>query len=249
MSIIDTINSYKQQGYGNQDIINMLQEQGISPREINDAMAQSQIKQAVAEPSSNFAQEQNEQLSPEMQLSIINPQTQEQYPEIPIPSPGSSQQLTQQYSQGYGGQEYQQGQEYPYPQESYNQADYNQYSQYAPDTSIITDIAGQLIAEKFTKTEKALVDLVEFKALLNSKVEKIDDRLKKIELVIDQLQMSVIRKSGNQEQNIEDIKSEMKLMQNSFGKIINPLTDEVRKIERTRKHAKSKSVKRKAKKK
>ena len=40
MSIIDTINSYKQQGYGNQDIINMLQEQGISPREINDAMAQ-----------------------------------------------------------------------------------------------------------------------------------------------------------------------------------------------------------------
>ena len=74
------------------------------------------------------------------------------------------------------------------------------------------------------------------------KVEKIDDRLKKIELVIDQLQMSVIRKSGNQEQNIEDIKSEMKLMQNSFGKIINPLTDEVRKIESEIREENSKKV-------
>jgi len=267
MALIETINSLKQQGYADIDIIGILQDQGISPREINEAMAQSKIKQAVSEPASSFAQEENEGMTSDMQPSIINPRNEQQqgyeqqqyeqpqtpYPEIPIPSPSQSQNTSQQlipaYSQEYQGQgEYQEG--YGYPPESYG-GEYGQemgygdgqYPQYAPDTSIITEIASQLISEKFTKTEKALTELAEFKSLLNSKVERVDERLKKIESIIDHLQMSLIRRSAEQEQNIEDIKSEIKLTQSSFGKIINPLTDRVREVEETRAPIRTKAKK------
>ena len=244
MALIDIINSLRQKGYNDSNIINLLQDQGVSPKEINEAMAQSKIKEAVSE---NFS-EKNDEMTSDMQPSIISQKQNQQeqyeqyqtpYPEIPIPSPSqaqnTSQQLVPSYSQESPG--YQEG--YAYPQENYaeyggQETGYEQYPQYIPDTSTITEIASQLISEKFAKTERALTDLAEFKSILNSKVEKVDERLKKIELIIDQLQMSLIRKSTAQEQNVEDIKSELKLMQNSFGKIINPLTDRAREVEETK---------------
>jgi len=222
MALIDIINSLRQKGYNDSNIINLLQDQGVSPKEINEAMAQSKIKEAVSE---NFS-EKNDEMTSDMQPSIISQKQNQQeqyeqyqtpYPEIPIPSPSqaqnTSQQLVPSYSQESPG--YQEG--YAYPQENYaeyggQETGYEQYPQYIPDTSTITEIASQLISE----------------------IEKVDERLKKIELIIDQLQMSLIRKSTAQEQNVEDIKSELKLMQNSFGKIINPLTDRAREVEETK---------------
>ena len=97
----------------------------------------------------------------------------------------------------------------------------------------ISEIAEQVFEKRMRKSTKLLSDLAEIKTLVSAKVEKIDERLTQIEKIIDQLQSTLIRKSSEQEQNVEDIKSELQQMQDGFGKIINPLIDIERNIERT----------------
>ena len=48
MGILDQITQMQNQGIPNEDIVRNLQEQGISPKEINDALSQAQIKSAVS---------------------------------------------------------------------------------------------------------------------------------------------------------------------------------------------------------
>lgn len=48
MTILEQIQQMKAQGIADQDIIATLQEQGISPKAINDALSQDQIKNAIA---------------------------------------------------------------------------------------------------------------------------------------------------------------------------------------------------------
>ena len=44
MGVLEQITQMKNQGIPDQEIVSNLQEQGVSPREINDALSQSQIK-------------------------------------------------------------------------------------------------------------------------------------------------------------------------------------------------------------
>jgi len=51
MGVFDQVTSMQQDGINDSEIIRSLQEQGISPKEIQDALSQSQIKQAISEES------------------------------------------------------------------------------------------------------------------------------------------------------------------------------------------------------
>jgi phage host-nuclease inhibitor protein Gam len=239
MSTTDTIRQMRSQGYNDPDIINSLQQQGISPREINDSLNQSRIKQAVSDNSDYLQGPQSTQEIEgmgEMQPSLINqPQEMNQNYEDYSQGYGTQvQPMTQEYQDQYSEQYPQQDQQYGYPE------DYQNYG-YAQNNDLTTELINQITGEKLEKVNKTISSLVEFKSLLTNKVEKIDERLKEIEAIINQLQMSLIRKSNEQEQNISDIKSEMKHMQTSFGKIINPLTDSIREFEEiAEKHSKPK---------
>ena len=48
MGVLEQITQMKKEGVDDTKIVNRLQEQGISPKEINDAISQSQIKSAVS---------------------------------------------------------------------------------------------------------------------------------------------------------------------------------------------------------
>ena len=50
MGVLEQITQMKNQGIPDQEIVSNLQEQGISPKEINDALSQAQIKNAVTSP-------------------------------------------------------------------------------------------------------------------------------------------------------------------------------------------------------
>ncbi|MEM3112900.1 MAG: hypothetical protein QXI33_00555 [Candidatus Pacearchaeota archaeon] len=251
MATIDLVKQLRQQGYNDSDIIKTLQEQGIRPREINDALAQSKIKEEII---NNSPIEMPQEMNEDMQISGMQPsmmapipqEAQDQYnygaenqTYMPEYSPYGNQQgygeQSQVYPQGYGeqpqgneieyGDQYQQG----YPQ-GYGEQNYGGY--YATNTDTVSEIASQILDEKMVKTNKIIKELTEFKTLIDAKVDRIDERLNKIESIIDQLQLMLIRKATEQEQNIEDIKSEMIEMQRGFGKIINPLVDKAREIEK-----------------
>jgi hypothetical protein len=315
MAAIDQVRNLKQQGMNDSQVATALQEQGIAPREINDAISQSNIKDAVSNPMDqnqpmNQAQGTQAQgrdglpqgmngaqggmqgatqevnqggMQPGMQPSILDVQNQQQQP-IQNQPQGIPQQQSQNQpmnqQQGMPQQPMQQGnlepltQEMgspmtegvpqpgqapePYPQESAGGyaseygAGYDQqpaqenYGDYASQDTM-SEVASQMVTEKTKTLSKKIKDLEEMGTLLTAKVEKIDERLSRIESLIDNLQTSLLRKATAQEQNIGDIKSEMGAMQDSFGKIINPLVSHTRKKRKTPITKKKKATKKKKK--
>lgn len=196
MSLLDNIKQMQQQGMNDADIAQSLKEQGMSPMEIDDAINQSKIKAAVYEDTGANAIMNNEQ-NGGMQQSMM---TQELPPDQP----------PQQQQEGY----YQPQQ---YPQEGY----YQPQSGVSPDA--ISEIAEQIVAEKMSEIRKSIGNIAEFKTTVESRIASMDERLKKIETMIDKLQMSILNKIGTYSESIQGMREEMGAMQDSFSKVINPL--------------------------
>lgn len=115
---------------------------------------------------------------------------------------------------------------YPTPQ-AYSQ--YQEYQPYNVSAETTTEIAEQIFEEKISKIKKEIGNISELKLMLNKKIENIDERLKKIEEIIDRLQASIIGKIGSYGSSLDEIKQEMGMMQESFSKALNPLIDRTRK--------------------
>jgi len=124
-----------------------------------------------------------------------------------------------------------------YPQPSYpsqtsveQPAAYPEYVQ-GMSTETVTEIAEQIEIEKVSEISKHLSDISTFKERITTQIAPIDERLKKVESVIEDLKISIIRKLGEHAENVKEIKDEMGMMQNSFTKVMTPLAENVRKLE------------------
>ncbi len=225
MGALDLITQMKHQGVSDQEIMTALREQGISPKEINEGFAQSKIKNAVSNPQNKEIIEEDlmetppTSRHPNPSQNIYTPQTQEiQEPNTYVPTPQQ-----EPYAPTFQPQEESylptpQPQEEYYPQENYNEGyeDYN--SEASTDTTI--EISEQIFEEKIKKTSKKVTELNEFKNLAETKIENISQRLKRIETIIDKLQISILDKIGSYGENLGSIKKEMSMMQDSFGKLV-----------------------------
>lgn len=174
MSVIEDIQRLRGEGRSDDEIAMVLQQQGIPPQLIYDAMSQSTIKDAVnSEPQQEYSQN-------EMQPSI----SQEQQPQY---AP---------YDQQGGG----------YAQQS---QEYGQYSQQALSAETIAEIAEQTITEKLSFLRTDLEKILSFKNSMDAKVEMLDERIKRIEKIIDRLQLSILQKVGEYLTNTNDLKNEL----------------------------------------
>ncbi len=206
MGILEQVIRMKSQGIPDGQIINELSQQGVSPREINDALRQAQIKYAVS----------NVNEGDEMQPSITE--------EGMAPSP-EGETYTPQYEQ----QEYA-PQRQPYQQQTYAPQSQEQYytpgeeQQYSAgiDTDTVMEIADQIFSDRIKKVQKQLDSVTEISTLLQTKMENVSERLKKIEAIIDKLQIAILEKVGSYGKNLEGIKKEMSMMQDSFSKMLSP---------------------------
>ena len=207
MGVLDQVIKMKNQGTSEGDIVNSLSQQGVSPREINDALKQAQIKNAVSNSG-----EMEEGMQPSMM------------PEGEIPIPTNEQVYT---PTNYKQQTYQ---EQPYVssvQEQYTPQEQQYYAPqegtYAPsgiDADTIIEIADQIVSEKLKRFQNQVEASSEMSTLLQARVENISERLKKIETTIDKLQIAILEKVGSYGQNLESVKKEMSMMQDSFSKMI-----------------------------
>ncbi|MBS3094063.1 hypothetical protein J4474_00195 [Candidatus Pacearchaeota archaeon] len=209
MGLIDQIIQLRAQGYPDDQIIDALKQQGINPREISDAIAQAQIKNAVAGEQEMSAEEyQNVQNNYSDQQTMQAPQpTQQNYPE--------------QQQQYYGENQYgQQG-------GTQNGGYYEQqnYSSGQNNSETTMEIAEQVFDEKIKKFEKQISESSEFKNTAQSKIDQISERLKRIENMIDQLQVKILDKVSSYNDSLSSIKGEMSMMEDSFQKMINPVLD------------------------
>lgn len=213
MTTLEEVKKMQQQGFGDEQIIQNLRERGVDYKDIADSLAQSRIKAAVeqpdTEPLSIYPGASGARAEPQdgMERSIMN----QQEPEIMPPTPGAG--YTPQTPQGYIVQ---QPQDYGAPQ-SYPEGTYGGYTT-SPD--LTTEIAEQVVAEKLSELRKHIEKIADMKATVESRMEYLDERLKRIEKIMDTLQSSILRKVGDYVTNVEDIKREMVETQKTFAKLL-----------------------------
>lgn len=227
MATLEKVMNLKKQGISDREIIQNLQGQGISPKEISDALAQSQIKQAV---SSEIPEQ-------DMQPSMME-NSSEDSQDVPAPANQGGQAETYQpqspQQNNYGN--YPQ-QEYA-PQENYNEEYYPQ-QEYAQNTYPVSnidnmiEIAEQVFSEKVKKMQTQFSELIEFKTIYSAKTQDILERLKRMEKMFDQMQISIINKVGNYGKGLDTLKKEMEMIEDSFSKIVE------KKIHKTKAHKKT----------
>jgi DNA-binding transcriptional MerR regulator len=233
MAVLEEVKKMQQQGLPETEIIKSLQDKGVPYRDISEALSQSKIRSAIEAPVPEPirpAQPQmadsppiqqtpqfplnpptpNSEAIPGMQKSMMQPKVQElqftqeqaQIPEIQAYPEDISPQ------EEYGAPEYETGYDQPY-----------EYSATGISPDTITEISEQVVSERISEIRKPLEKIMDFKTTIETKTEAIEERLKRIEKIIDTLQSSVLRKVGDYVTNIGDIKKELIETQKSFAKL------------------------------
>ncbi|MEA3414460.1 MAG: hypothetical protein U9Q99_02965 [Nanoarchaeota archaeon] len=228
MGTLEKVMELKTKGISEEKIISQLKEEGINAMEISDSLEQSKIKQAVGK-------ENKEASAENMQPSIM--QTEEEETHVPNQNPPQ-----QEYQpQTSTPQEYQPQQEQPYtpqqPQQyypennfdpnyayedSYNQEPTNQDNSYysnESNTETMIEIAEQVFSEKMKDLEKEMRDLKEFKTIYKSKIDDIDERIKRIEKMFDKMQIAILDKVGSFAKNITHLQKEVEMVEDSITKL------------------------------
>jgi len=198
MEVLERVMELESQGVSDTDIIKKLRDDGISPGDISEALSQAKIKSAVSQPGIS------EQENPEMQQSIMDPQEETQYS-------APEQQAQPQYQQAQQYQPYPQDQSYYPPQQS--------------DSETISEIAEQVVSEKFRTFEQKTGDIVSFKNSMQDKISDLNERLKRIELSLDKIQQAIIGKVGEFGENISYVHKDLDNLHNTVSKLMNPLID------------------------
>lgn len=245
MSTLEKVIDMKNRGNPETQIIQSLREQGISPREINEAISQSKIKNEIAgEPvfsksafgvnsskNNSMAQSmRNNSSDSELHPSIM-PSKQEDFSEFSTPVP-QGQSMSNQPAQDYPVQVYKNSTR-AYPENVQETEQYAEpyYQEYQPtDIETINDIAEQIVEEKNEKLKKQIASFTRFKEEIALEIEKINKRLERIENVFNEMQVAILRKIGQYGTDIKDMADEVHQTQESFSKIIDPLTDNINEL-------------------
>jgi len=191
MAIIEEIQQMRASGAADPEIIKTLQDKGISVQQAYEALSQATIKDAVT-------QEPSEQNNP-IQSSSMRPSVME----------SQDQTLEPQMS------EYQQPEQYPPQYAEQSNQEYPAYSsQFSSDT--ISEIADQVLAEKMAPLKEGIERITDFKTSAEAKITILDERLQRIEKIIDRLQISILQRVGESITNIDDLKKELIETQKTF---------------------------------
>ncbi len=223
MGNIEEITRMRQQGKSEQEIARNFQQRGLPDAEISNLISQTQIKEAVNAPPQPMQEPQEYQteyfgmrptteelgsMQPSMS-SVPEENYQESFPQsMQPPSPMPEMQ------EEYAGQSAQ----YPqYSQENYDyNSQYNQSQEPSANSETITELIDQVVSEKLSKIRDKLEKNLDLKTTIEAKISNLDERLQRIEKIIDRLQLSILQKVGEYVVNVSDLKKELIETQKSF---------------------------------
>jgi uncharacterized protein YutE (UPF0331/DUF86 family) len=197
MATIDKVIDMQGQGMSDTDIIDNLRNEGISTKEISDSLSQAKIKMAVSQEdtSTNGYQESSQDNS--QQQETQQPQEYSQEP---------------QYS-GYSEQ----------PQSYQGQGAYLEQSQMSVET--ISEIVDRILSEKLKEVTSKIKLISDFKSRTEEEILELKERVKRIELSMDNLQRAVITKIGEVSQSSTLIHKDLDNLHGTVSKLMNPLVD------------------------
>jgi hypothetical protein len=246
MGVIEDIKNMKGQGKSEGEIREELRKAGVNEREINEGFSRAQIKDAVASGDNNRevgilppisdSGQQQEEYGGETSGSLASSQKSNDYSY----QPSQEQRGAESYSgmqpsmvtegpsaqQGVGGGYSAQGSEGALPQEyssGYSGVDaYSGYPAYQPyqeamSSDMITEISDQVVSERLSYLQDKMEKALNFRTVAEAKISVLDERLKRIEKVLDKLQLAILQKVGEYVTDVGDIKKEMEESRKSFN--------------------------------
>ena len=250
MGVLEQVTQMRNQGKSDEEIISDLKRQKVSPKEINDALNHEKIRSAVSDirgndpemaapPAPSMGGNQNASPFPDQNYEPQYPENQN-YPQDGYGQEGYGQAYPQeqQYPQDQYGQYPSQDQYAQYPQQDYYQQGYGQQ---ASNTDTVVEIAEQVFEEKSREITKKIDSLEELKTLTQTRLDHLNEKVKRIESVLDKLQSAILEKVGSYGQDLSSIKKEMSMMQDTFGKTLAPMAEMAKKgsKEKTAEHKKA----------
>lgn len=114
-------------------------------------------------------------------------------------------QVGQDYSMGAGTQNY--GAE-AYPM-------YQPY-QDVMSSDVITEISEQVVTERLSALQDKIEKIIDMRTVVEANMNNLNDRLKRMEQIVDQMQVSILKKVGDYMSDISDVKKELEETQKSF---------------------------------
>jgi len=221
----------KSAGQTDQAIMNALSQQGFSVSEISEAISQADIKRAVVGRQQNLGMTQEldsgeqgiyetpvfqgeqglvQQRGYEgMQPSMAGGEQVGGYQDYGTTAGAyPAEQPVQGYSSG-GGVE----QQYSEPGAGY--PDYQQYQE-GMSSDVITEIAEQIVGERMAQMRENLERVLDFRTVAEAKIEGLNERLRRMEKIIDTLQLSILEKVGEYVGDVKHLKDELIETQKSF---------------------------------
>ena len=83
------------------------------------------------------------------------------------------------------------------------------------------DVAEQVFQENTKKMQKQLETLEQFKNLSVIQLQNLSDRLKRMELMFDKLQIAIVERVGSYGKELSSLKKEVTMVEDSFSKVAN----------------------------
>ena len=218
MSTADDVASMIREGRPENEITSALKQRGMSDKEISSVLTQTRIKDAVSgyesptedvspAPSSRQQSKSSVQEYGEMSPSLMSP---EESPSQPQKQAASTEELEDTNDQSFSA-----------APEAYG--DYSYQQQYSPQgigSDLISEIADQIVTEKLSPLIAGIDKITDMRSSMESQLKYLDERLKRIEKIIDRLQLSLLQRVGEYVSNVEDIKKEMVETQKTFKSLV-----------------------------
>lgn len=127
-----------------------------------------------------------------------------------------------QVGQGQGeyarvGQQYAGGGMQDYGADAYSSM-YQPYQE-AISSDVITEISEQVVNERLSALQEKINKILDMRTVVEANMTNLNDRLKRMERIVDQMQVSILKKVGEYMTDIQDVKKELEETQKSFVSI------------------------------
>jgi len=95
---------------------------------------------------------------------------------------------------------------------------YPRYQPYqeALSSDMITEISEQVVSERLASLQDRLEKVIDLKTVMEARMGNLNERLKRMEKIIDRLQLSLLQKVGEYVTDVKDVKNELEETQKSF---------------------------------
>jgi predicted RNA-binding protein with RPS1 domain len=215
--LTDVIAEMRRYGYSDDQIIAYLQQQGISPKDIFDAINKLKVP----------AEKEKEEMPSIMEAPAPTP-TPTPTP-TPIPTPTAPPAPTA-----------------PAPTAAPTIIPTVPFSQEAPsiqvptgyDVEALEAMIEGIIGEKWEILKRRIADIEELRKQIEAKILSIEERMKRVELNLDKIYLAILKRQDEQVKEIKAVGKEIDMLEEAFSKILKPLSENIKRLEEISKELK-----------